>query len=302
MLSNILRDRTSTLKWLKDIGLIPTSIFCKTHKKQMTLQESKSICGIFVCQKKGHYSHNVTVAKDTWFERTHISAEMCILLTYCFAMDYSYEQTKRECSLIPGQSISSETIADRFSYCRELCILSLDESFENEGKIGGQGEIIEIDECKIGRRKFEKGRVVEGSWILGIIHRGHPENYRIEICPHNQRDEKTLLALIKKHVKEGSEIHTDCWRGYFNLNMHGYVHKTVNHSQNFVDPSTGAYTQNIESSWRHLRRTLNNGIHKEHMADHLCEYLWRRRIQKLNIDPFSQLLRDIKNCYPGHNN
>ena len=35
-----------------------------------------------------------------------------------------------------------------------------------EGHIGGPGTFLEIDECKIGRRKYERGRIAEGQWIL----------------------------------------------------------------------------------------------------------------------------------------
>jgi len=132
-----------------------------------------------------------------------------------------------------------------------------------------------------------------------MIHRGHPTNYRVEICPDNKRDKDTLVTLIKKHVMRGTEIHTDCWKGYMNLEEHGYVHKTVNHSESFINHETGAYTQNIESSWRWMRRELSRGgVRKDSLGDHLCEFLWRR-IKKLGQDPFMQLLIDIKRCYPG---
>lgn len=80
-----------------------------------------------------------------------------------------------------------------------------------------------------------------------MIERGG-HKYRLEICSGNKRNESTLVPLIRKHVAAGSEIHTDCWKAYINLNKYGCVHKTVNHSTNFVDPESGAYTQNIESS------------------------------------------------------
>jgi len=42
-------------------------------------------------------------------------------------------------------------------------------------------------------------------------------------------------------------------------------------------------------------RQLSRGdIHKESIADHLCEFMWRRRVQKLGQDPFKQLLRHQK--------
>jgi len=93
--------------------------------------------------------------------------------------------------------------------------------------LGGVGEIVEIDECKVGRRKYERGRIIEGSWILGMIHRGNPANYQLEICPNNKRDKDTLLVLIQKHVTPGTEIHTNCWKGYIDLEQYGYVHKIV---------------------------------------------------------------------------
>lgn len=113
-----------------------------------------------------------------------------------------------------------------------------------------------------------------------MIERGG-NKYRLEICPENKRDENTLLSLIQKHVATGSEIHTDCWKGYTNLEKYGYIHKTVNHSTNFVDPDSGAYTQTIESSWRSLRARLSRGgIRQDMMIDHMCEYLWRYEIKK----------------------
>ena len=59
-----------------------------------------------------------------------------------------------------------------------------------------------------------------------------------------------MIPLILKHVHPGTIIHTDCWKAYSKLVEHGYVHGTVNHSENFVDPESGAHTQSIESNWR----------------------------------------------------
>ena len=36
-------------------------------------------------------------------------------------------------------------------------------------KIGGPGRIVEVDEAKFGKRKYQRGRIVQGSWVLGGV-------------------------------------------------------------------------------------------------------------------------------------
>lgn len=50
-------------------------------------------------------------------------------------------------------------------------------------------------------------------------------------------------------------IHTD-WKGYNNLGNLGYIHKIVNQQENMVDPSSGAYTRRIESTWSHINKSI----------------------------------------------
>jgi hypothetical protein len=45
----------------------------------------------------------------------------------------------------------------------------MEHRYANRGKIGGPNHIVQEDVCKIGRRKYHRGRVVEGNWILGMI-------------------------------------------------------------------------------------------------------------------------------------
>ena len=84
-----------------------------------------------------------------------------------------------------------------------------------QGRIGGPGHVLEIDETKVGKRNYNVGRMVERNWILSMIEVGTGEtlcNYRIEICPENKRDGNTLIPLIEKHVAPGTTIITDLWR------------------------------------------------------------------------------------------
>lgn len=198
-ISSKISTRENTIKWLEELDLIPQTKYCKTHKKEMIIQ-NKNIFGLFVCNTKNK-RHTISRADNTWFERSKFSPEICMLITYCFAKSYSFQQTIEECSIFET-NVSNETISDRFSFAREVCMFAMDNSFELSGKIGGVGCIVEIDETKIGKRKYERGRIVEGSWILGMTER-NSSNYRLEICPNNKRNKNTLEDLIKKHVIPG---------------------------------------------------------------------------------------------------
>lgn len=115
---------------------------------------------------------------------SELSIPKAILLTYCFTCQFSYKQAQIENSL-DEETTSSEIIADWYSYFRELTIVELDRLYEGTGKIGGPEHIVEVDDSKIGKRKYNVGRIVEGQWLLGILDLGTLENptrkYRIEI-------------------------------------------------------------------------------------------------------------------------
>ncbi|KAF0766503.1 DDE Tnp IS1595 domain-containing protein, partial [Aphis craccivora] len=65
-----------------------------------------------------------------------------------------------------------------------------------------------------------------------------------------KRDRHTLLPIIEREVEISTTIYSNQWRAYSSLNDHGFIHQTVNYSENFVDPNTGTHTQTIESLWK----------------------------------------------------
>lgn len=123
------------------------------------------------------------------------------MLTYCFAININFERTINECSIIDSQQISQETVADRLFYCREICMLALDHQLEQEGNFGDVREIVEVDECQIGRRKYEK------IFLVG-----------------SKRNKDIWIDLSRKIVVVVTEIHYDYWKGYVSLAEYGYVY------------------------------------------------------------------------------
>ena len=64
-----------------------------------------------------------------------------------------------------------------------------------------------------------------------------------------RRDKGTLIPITRNQILPGTCVMSDMWKAYDCLQGEGYNHLTVNHSQNFVDPDTGAHTQRIENTW-----------------------------------------------------
>jgi transposase-like protein len=177
-------------------------------------------------------------------------------------------------------------------HLREVCALTVADSNKECG-IGGPGVIVEIDESKFGKRKYNRGHRVQGCWVFGGIERlstsysdafpGATSNYagkKFAIVVEN-RSARTLLPLIRKFILPGSIIMSDCWAAYNGItNMDGchYEHETVNHSENYVDGVTGACTNTIESDWwagykRHIPKTAFN---KSELQGYLFEQMWRK--------------------------
>ena len=105
------------------------------------------------------------------------------------------------------------------------------------------------------------------------------------------RDEDTLLPIIKKWIKPGTLIISDCWKAYSKLNLNGYFHETVNQSEEYVN-SNRFHTNKIEGHWRQMKASLSShGRRKFHYSYYLAEFLWRYRHH--DDDPFWAFLEGL---------
>lgn len=111
---------------------------------------------------------------------------------------------------------------------------------------GGPDHVVQIDESVVTRKKYNRGRLIREKWVLGIYDTALRRGTVIYV---EDRKKDTLERLILAHVLPGTEIRTDCSRGYSGLNSIGgaspYIHKTVNHTRNFIDPVTGVCTNHV---------------------------------------------------------
>ena len=233
------------------------------------------------CNKK------VSVRKGSWLEGSHLTLEQILKFTYMWVWRCDQEFIMRECRM--G---SCSTIVDWCSFAREVCATILEVESQ---PIGGVGKIVEIDESKFGKRKYHRGRRVDGVWVFGGIER---ESRRCFMVSVEDRTAATLIPIIKQYILPGTKVMSDCWKSYDRLEEEGYIHGTVNHSLEFVNSETGDHTQNIESTWRAVKRSLpRSGTVKHHYNSFFAEFMFRRQYFEDCHDRFLAFLEEAKKVY-----
>ena len=76
------------------------------------------------------------------------------------------------------------------------------------------------------------------------------------------------------------------------------MHGTVNHSYEFVNSETGDHTQNIDSTWRTIKRFLPRGGTNHQMYEsYFVEYLFRRKYLHDSNDMYIAFLDKVKSVY-----
>lgn len=145
--------------------------------------------------------------------------------------------------------------------------------FANSTPLGGPGKIVEVDEAKFGKRKFNKGAYREGVWVLGGVDRETGQCF-LAPCPDNKRGAPTLLPIIQHWILPGSIVYTDEWGAYNELTAQCYTHDSVNHSIQFVNPQTGVHINTQEGLWHHAKRQMTGC---KNLEDVLIDFMFRRR-------------------------
>ncbi|KAF8784198.1 hypothetical protein HNY73_011573 [Argiope bruennichi] len=168
--------------------------------------------------------------------------------------------------------IARQTTTDWMSFCREVCVCML----VNESvTLGGPGKIVEIDESKFGKRKFNKGKMVEGAWVFGGVERYSNKCFMTVV---QDRTSETLLSVLKEWVIPGSTVMSDCWKSY---------------------DCTGAHTNSIEGTWAACKRSLKGTRRvKDGMDGYLAEYIWRRCHRSGVKSTTRQFFESIIKVYP----
>ena len=152
---------------------------------------------------------------------------------------------------------------------------------------------VEVDECHIHTRKNNVGRTLCGEkwWVVGGICR---ETKRMFAVITNRRDKETLKKFIFENVEQNSTVYTDCWRGYVDIEQMGlgFVHGTVNHTTNFVNPNNpDTHTNTVERLWRSFREALPKQIGLKDVQSYVDSFIVSTtQAVKMPVNVFRRLL------------
>lgn len=152
---------------------------------------------------------------------------------------------------------------------------------DNEGEL--LEGIIECDETFIGgknenRHKDKKVKGGQGgnggdkTVVAGILQR----DGKVKAQKVKDRSAKSLHPLIKKNVKEGSQLMTDEWRSYNGLSLL-YGHEVVKHAmKEYVNGA--CHTNTLEGFWSLLKRGVIGQFHyvtPKYLNNYINEFCYR---------------------------
>ena len=290
-------DVDQQLTWLQSRGLLPRTKTCPACNHAMDFQARNDItdkyrwrCPVSSCKK------SVGLRAGTFFEQSRLSLKQWIVLMYWWARQYPVSDAAQEAE------VDEKTAIQIYQYCRDICswrLLNRDAPL----MLGGQGVVVQIDESLFRHKpKYHRGRAPRNEvWVFGMCDISQSPALGV-MCIVPNRTHSTLLPILQQHLRPGTIVHSDQWRAYSCVQQLQSVsqHQTVNHSLNFVDPTTGVHTQNIESYWSRVKRKFKamKGVHESMLNSYIDEFMWRERHGSTASTALVNLCRDISLRYP----
>lgn len=258
---------------LMSIRFLRRRMQCRECESQMSLMRDSGYPDgwCWRCQHRNcrSYKVRISIRRDSFFFNMNSSLRDVFCAIYCWSQE---KPIKTVCE---DFGLSKKVVIKIFAKIRSIMAATIE---LEHVKLGGAGSICQIDESLFCHKvKAHKGRAPqEQVWVFGIIDASRTiDNLYLQIVVN--RKAETLLPIISSVVRSRSIIHTDEWAAYSGLSVLGFVHKTVNHSKNFVNPITKVHTQKIESQWNVLKSRIKKmkGVRRVDLPFYLKEFMWR---------------------------
>lgn len=255
-LDTIFKEQYGDLESCPSCGAIGTRFYKVTGRK------------CYACMYCGHQLYPLA---GTIFHKSSTS-----LWKWFFAM-YLFSNAKNGISAPELQRHLGVTYKTAYRMLKRIRSLT-----EQEGPVGGEGQIVEADETFYGGRKPGKLGWTGKTPILGVLHRGGAVRAMVSDTVSTRR----IQAFFALYLRAGSELHTDESKSYYWTNK-VMVHKVVNHSKH--EYGRGYVTTNrIEGFWSQLKRSIDGTYHavsREHLQMYVDEFVFRYNLRHVVMWP-----------------
>jgi transposase-like protein len=265
-INNILFNEYNCINYLFDKNLIKQKTTCDICNSNLYIYKKTFRCINKNCRK------SVSIYTDSLFSKNHILCNDIILLAYFWIAKIRFT------NITTITKYCKETVCSYTKFFRELVIKSLD---INDEILGGNGVIVEIDESKF-----------SNFWVVGITERTGNKKCYFEVV--NNRNYLTLFKFIRKHVRPGSTVYSDCWKGYNNLDKLNIKHIRINHSKQVSQQQKirRIHTNTIEGTWNALKLSILKDKRRIGIIEpYLKEYSWRRKHKQNLWEAFLSCLK-----------
>jgi len=120
-------------------------------------------------------------------------------------------------------------VTNWFNFMRDVCLADM---LRNPIHLGGPGHVVATDVSVVAKAKHGNGhaRPVPAQWVFGGKGSSWALTLFMELVPQHDADAATLIPIIQRLTLPGSNVWSDEWATYNQLNALGYVQETVNHS------------------------------------------------------------------------
>lgn len=222
----------------------------------------------------------------SYLYNTKLSIQQHIGMLYKFYLGRNAKQSAQELNM------QHRTVIVWFDYFRRNLNHWMQNHFYPNFQFSNQFAI-QWDEASFAKKqRYHRGHRREPNWVVGGVQQ---ETGLVALKFVQGRERDTLLPLITALCEFGATQITDGWRGYLGLDLLGFTHWNVNHSEGFVDPLTGHHTNTIEGIWSLARGDLRRfrGIQRPKLQSFLDEFAFRRNMRLSDDGVWVKLLLTI---------
>jgi transposase len=267
------------LEWLKNY-LYPDGIHCTKCDKVTPHYKVKGRKS-YSCQSCGHHIHPTA---DTIYHKSSTPLTDWFYAVYLMASTrcgISAKQLERELG------VTYKTAWRMFHQIRSM--------LAENGKIGGEGTEVEVDESYVGGRKRgvgSKRRFENKTPVVGAVERDG--SVIAKVVPNIKK--RTLIPFIKENVEPDTTVYTDENQSYVALRWHGYKHDRVNHSK-YVWVKGDCHTNSIEGFWSLMKGGIR-GVYKhvdgKYVQNYVNEYAFRYNRRNVQSPMFLAFLEQVE--------